>query len=120
MWLDAEKYDFKFTADDSIYRYWSATPAVEFGLRMAKEALELVLKQEIEFIDRYDRIWKVVNERFDIRGSDLSQLVVMCLKNSNMISKRRRDKFAPRVPEEVFDLIESLAQEAAQESAGSK
>ena len=118
IWLDAEKYDFKFTADDSIYRYWDATPAVEFGLRMAEEALELVLKQEIEFIDRYDRIWKVVNERYDVRSSDLSQLIVMCLKNNNIVSKKRRDKFGPRVPEAVFNLIESMAQEAAQESAG--
>jgi hypothetical protein len=117
MWLDAEKYEFKFTADDAIYRYWDATPAVEFGLRMAREALDFVLKQEIEFIDRYDRIWKVVNERFDVRNSDLSQLIVMCLKNNNIMSKKRRDKFAPRVPESVFNLIETLAQEAAQELA---
>jgi hypothetical protein len=32
------------------------------------------------------------------------------------MSKKRRDKFGPRVPEAVFNLIESLAQEAAQES----
>lgn len=111
MWIDADKYEFKFQADDSIYRYWDATTAVQFGLRMAREALDIVLKRETEFIARYDRIFQAVNDRFDLRGSDLSQLIVMCLKNDNVVSKKRRDKFGPRVPAGVFDFIESLAQQ---------
>lgn len=56
-----------------------------------------------------DEIARAVNERYDVRGSDLSQLIAGCPRNGNVISKRRRDQFGSRVPGDVFDLIERLA-----------
>jgi hypothetical protein len=116
-WFDAERFDFKFLGHDSIYRYWDATSAVEFGLAMAREALELELMNETRFIARFDAIARAVNDRFDVRGSDLSQLIVACLQNHNVISKRRKDQFALAVPQPVFDLIESLAHAIAADEA---
>jgi DNA-binding transcriptional ArsR family regulator len=72
----------------AIYRYWDATHCVEFGYRMAQQALEFDLRHETEFPARYDKIVKTVNERFDLRGSDLSTLVVCCLDNAGKLSKK--------------------------------
>lgn len=63
---------FDFIGHPSIYRYWDATCCVEFTLQMARRALEVELREETEFLDRYDRVIKAVNQRFDVRGSDLS------------------------------------------------
>jgi hypothetical protein len=76
---------------------------------MAKHALEVELREEAEFLERYDRVIKAVNERFDIRGSDLSRLVMMCLDNRGVVSKHRRKQFEYSVPPGAFDCIEEEA-----------
>jgi len=111
-WIDDGRYDLQFTADASIYRYWDATACVEFGFRMGEQALEVELRQETEFLARYDSIARAVNERFDLRGNDLATLILACLDNGGKVSKRRREQFAGRVPETVFDFIEQMANNA--------
>jgi hypothetical protein len=88
---------------------WEATHCVEFGYRMAKQALEFDLRHETEFLARYDHVLKAVNERFDIHGSELATLVVCCLDNGGKLSKNRRKQYTGRVPEAVFDYIEQIA-----------
>lgn len=115
-WIDEGDYDMRFNGNPAIYRYWNATSCVEFGFRMAEQALEVDLRSETKFLARYDRIVKGIDERFDVRGSDLATLVVSALDNGGKVSKRRRKQFEGRVPESVFDSIEELA---AREDEGS-
>ena len=110
-WIDEDQYDLKFNGDSAIYRYWDATKCVEFGYRMAEQALEVELRQETEFLARYDKIVRAVDEKFDVRGSDLSSVVLSCLDNNGTISNRRRKQFEGRIPESVFDFIEQRARE---------
>ena len=112
-WLDADQMAFEFIGHPSIYRYWDATRCVEFTLHMARRALEVELREETEFLDRYDRVIKAVNQRFDVRGSDLSKLVMMCLDNDGKVSKNRRKQFQYSVSEEVFEFIEEEASSAS-------
>jgi len=105
-WLDGDEMAFEFIGHPSMYRYWDATRCVEFTLQMARRALEVELREETEFLDRYDRVIKAVNQRYDVRGSDLSKLVTMCLDNEGKVSKHRRKQFQYSVAEEVFEFIE--------------
>jgi hypothetical protein len=109
LWIDDANFEFEFLGSPSMYRYWDATPAVEFVLRMADEALEVELRRETEFLRHYDAVLRAVNERFDVRGSTLSTLVMMSLDNGGVVSKNRRKQFAGAVPEAVFDAIEEAA-----------
>lgn len=111
-WIDEGQYDLQFEGSPSIYRYWDATKCVEFGYRMAEQALEVELRQETDYLARYDQITKSVNALFDIRGSDLAVLVRCCLEQGGVISKNRRKQFVGRVAENVMDLIEELARTA--------
>lgn len=111
-WIDEGEYTFDFKADDAIFRYWDATPCVEFGFRMAAEALDVELRKETQFLARYDRVVRVVDARVDIRGNDLATLVLIGLDNEGAISTKKRKRFADRVPEAVFDLIEAAVREA--------
>jgi hypothetical protein len=108
-WLDADLMAFEFVGHPSIYRYWDATQCVEFTLQMARRALEVELREETQFLERYDVLVKAVNDRFDVRGSDLSKLVMMCLDNDGKVSKKRRKQFQYSVPESVFEFIETEA-----------
>lgn len=110
LWLDYGNFAFDFTGHPAIYRYWDATPAVTFTLEMAQRALEIELQQETIFLERFDQIVAAVNEHYDVRGSDLANLVMMCLTNGGTVSKNRRKQYQYTVTEEVFDLIEQHAQ----------
>lgn len=112
-WVDGEQYDFRFNGKASSYRYWNATKQVEFGYRMAEQALEIELKNETEFLARYDHIVRSIDRDFDVRGNLLSTLTIMCLDNDNKISNHRRKQFFGQVPEDVFDAIEKAAGESA-------
>ena len=74
---------------------------------MAQQALNIDLKDEVEFLAQFDVIFKAVDERFDVRGNDLTNLVLACLQNNGKVSANRRKKFADTVPELVFDAIEA-------------
>lgn len=117
-WIGEDEFDFTFRGAETMYRYWDATPCVEFGYRMAEEALEIELRQETEFLAAYDRVVRAVNEKYDVRGSDLSILVRSCLENDNKLSNNRRKQYAARVLPGVFDLIESEAEAARAAGAG--
>lgn len=108
-WIDGDQYDLRFKGNSTIYRYWDATKCVEFGYKMAEQALEVELRNETEFLARYDIIVKNVDQQFDVRGSVLSTLVLCCLDHNNTLSKHRRKQFEGRVPDGVFDFIEQCA-----------
>lgn len=107
-WIGEDEYDLRYggSPGNELYRYWDATPAVEFCYRMADQALEVNLRENTEFLLRYDQVIREVERRYDLRGSDLATLVTSALTHNGVVLKRRRDQFASRVPPDVFDLIE--------------
>ena len=105
-WIGDDGYDMRFLSDNTLYRYWDATLCVEFGLKMARQALEHDLKEETEFLAKFDRIFKAVDDRFDIRSNDLTTLVLSCLQNNGKVSINRRKKFELSVQPSAFDAIE--------------
>lgn len=111
-WIDEGQYDFKFTGHPSIYRYWDATVCVEFGFRMAQQALDVELQQEATFLQCYDDLYRQVNARYDVQANDLADLILMCLQNNGVVSKNRRKQFSGRVPEGLFDYLENCARPA--------
>ena len=116
-WIDADHHDFHFAGSESLYRYWDATQAVAFTLSMAREALREDLKAETRYLACFDRVYRAIDARFDVRGSDLSRLVMMCLSQGGLLSKNRRRQFRYQVPEEVLDAIEAEARKALDECA---
>lgn len=109
-WIDFGQYEFTFRGNDAVYRFWDATPCVAFTLDMARLALEAELQKETAFLASYDAVYRAVDEHYDVRGSDLANLVMMCLTNEGIVSKNRRKQYHYSVPQEVFDFIEQTAQ----------
>lgn len=107
LWLDHEEFSFEFLGHESIYRFWDATPCVEFLYRMAQEAVRTDLRGEAEFLSCYDSVVRAVSERFDVPGSTLSKLIVMAYQNGGTLSKHRRKQFADRVDPAALDFIEA-------------
>lgn len=74
-------------------------------------------QQDAALQARYERLLKAMDERFDIRGSDLSILVVSCLDDNGRVSSKRRRQFGDRVPADAFDVLEKLAAGILQEES---
>lgn len=113
-WIDEDQFTFDFKGSEAIYRFWDATPCVEFGLRMAEEALAVDLVQEVEFLAKFDLIRRALDEQFDLRSNDQHLLILSALQNNGIISKHRRKQLAGRVPDEVFAFIESAVLEESE------
>lgn len=119
-WIDQGQYAFDFIGDPAIYRYWDATPGVRFTLEMAQRALEVELREETVFLENYDKVVGAVNEVYDVRGSDLANLVMMCLSNNGVVSNNRRKQYQYSVQAEVLDYIEQLTQSLIREQEHSE
>lgn len=107
-WIDGEQFEYHYLGDayHDAYRYWDATPAAEFCSQMAELALDDELRTETEFLIRYDRAYKAVDEAYDLVNSDLAVLLVSAFQNNGVLSKRRRDQFQYRAPAAALDFIE--------------
>ena len=110
-WLDGEKFDFEFQGSPSMYRYFDATPCVSFLYEMALEALRKDLKDEVAYLSCYDEVVRRVNDRYDIQGSTLANLIRMAYQNGGVFSKNRRKQFADQVETAALDFIEAQVQE---------
>ncbi len=110
-WVDLDDVALTFEGHESVYRYWDATAQVAFTLEMARQALEVELREEAQFLENYDAVVRAVNARYDVRGSELAKLVMMCLSNNGVVSRNRRKQFENIVQGEVFDFIEAKARE---------
>jgi hypothetical protein len=62
---------------------------VDFGLRMAREALEVELRNETNFIVHFDAVRKQIDDQYDLRGSTLATLVSIALNNGGAISDQK-------------------------------
>jgi hypothetical protein len=110
--VDDTEFETRFYGHPAMYRYWDATACVEFGFSMARQALDIHLKQEVATIGRYDKVYAAVNARFDLSGDDLATLIISALQNQGVVSKNRRKQFALQVPSEAFGVIEQHARAA--------
>ena len=81
----------------------------KFGFSMAAQALEIDLRQETDFLARYDAVYAAVDQNFNIRNNDLATLVTSTLDNAGIVSKNRRKQFEGRVPEAAFEMLERVA-----------
>lgn len=107
-WLGGEDYLYDWDARAaSAFRFMDVTSCVEFTLRMAKDALEHDLLHEAQYLADYDAVHRSINDRFDLRGSDLATLIVSAFEQNGALSNNRRKQYNHRVQPEAMDAIEA-------------
>lgn len=114
--IDAAQFDFQFQGDDGLYRYWDATAAVAFTLRMASEAVDVDVLAEAKHLRRFDTLFSSVSAQHDLRGNDLATLLTIAIHEGG-ISANKRKRYAQRVPVQAMDMIEALVR-ASQSQTG--
>lgn len=113
-WIDAAQFEYRYLGNPhyDAYRYWDATPAAEFCLKMAELALDDELRNETGFLIRYDFAHRAVDEAYDLVNTDLATLLISAFQNGGVVSRRRRDQFQHRVPDAAFGFIEEAVRAA--------
>ena len=87
---------------------------------LAKVALEQDLLLETRFLADFDRVYRKIDERFDVRSTDLSNLIVFALQQEGRLSMNRRKQYGERVQAEALDTIEVEVQACLAERAQSE
>ncbi|MDX5334538.1 MAG: Fic family protein [Marinobacter sp.] len=105
-YINDEDVTCTFTGHPALYRYWDATPCCEFMAQATEQAIEHHLKQESLFLQRYDAIYRRVDQQFDVANADLTRLVMFCMDQKGTLSEHRRKQYQHRVPGEIFDALE--------------
>lgn len=113
MWAGDEHYTYTWVPEaDTWFQTMDLTEAVTFTLAMAKASLDTHMRQEVEFLALFDRVKRHINERHDLRGSDLANLIVTIFQNGGTLSHNRRKRYADRVQTHVLDAIEEAVNQA--------
>jgi Fic family protein len=114
-WAGDEHYTYDWKPEADIwFRYMDLTEPVIFLLAMAQAALETHMRQEVAFLDLFDRVRHHINENHDLRSTDLTTLIVAIFQNAGTLSNNRRKRFADRVQPHVLDTVERAVQRAMQ------
>lgn len=112
-WAGDEHYTYDWVPDaDTWFRHMDLTEAVGFTLAMAEASLDTHMRQEVEFLGLFDRVQRHINERHDLRGSDLATLIVTIFQNGGILSNNRRKRYADRVQAPVLDAVERAVSRA--------
>ncbi|MDD0811186.1 Fic family protein [Curvibacter sp. RS43] len=114
-WGGDEHYGYEWAAEADIwFRYMDLSEAATFTLAMAEAALDIHMRQEVEFLGLFDQVKHHINERHDLRGNDLANLIVAIFQNDGTLSHKRRKRYTDRVQAHVLDAIEQAVKRAMQ------
>ena len=109
------EFAFDFLGEDTLYRYWDATEQTVFLHRMAREALDVHLKEEVEYLALYDKLERRLDESYDLPSQWLARFVNVLIESGGRFSKNFRKKMADKIDAEVLDGMEQIAQDVLAE-----
>lgn len=93
---------------DHLYRYFDATRFVEFIYDKLAETIEIDIRQEVEFVHRFDRAYSAVTDIVDMPNRKASLFVRLCMQNAGSLSKNKRDQFKELSDDEIARLEEAV------------
>jgi Fic family protein len=96
------------SATDHLYRYFDATRFVEFIYDKLAETIEIDIREEVEFVDRFDRAYLAVTDIVDMPNRKASLFVRLCMQNAGSLSKNKRDQFKELSDDEIARLEEAV------------
>ncbi|MDP3423127.1 MAG: hypothetical protein Q8S32_05150 [Burkholderiaceae bacterium] len=114
-WAGDEHYSYEWMPEADIwFRHMDLTEPVTFTLAMAGASLDTHLRQEVAFLELFDRVRRHISERHDLRGSDLATLIVTIFQNGGVLSNNRRKRYADRVQTHVLEAVQTAVNRAMQ------
>lgn len=109
---------------DRLYRYYDATAQAEYLYEAVAETIRKDLREEIEFLEVFDKAMIAAQKIVDMPNARASLLVRLILQNHGTLSAKKRRQFVELSDEEVAKIEEAIrttnaAAEVNEDMAGS-
>lgn len=106
-WEPTERMNVRvLNATGDFYRYYDATPHVEFLYSCVQQTIEVDLPNEIEFLQKYDQFKAKVTTLMEMPASTVDLLFNFLNQNQGKLSKRARDKEFSAMREDEVHYVE--------------
>lgn len=92
----------------TFYRYFDATPHVEFLFRCVERTIEYDLPREVEFLTAYDRFMEQVKEIVEMPDERIDLLSRFLRQNDGGLFKRSKSKEFSALSDDEADRIERI------------
>jgi hypothetical protein len=92
-----------------LYQYFDATAQTEYLYQCVAETIEKDLREEIGFIQRYDRALDETKEIIDMPDKRASLLVRLIMQNKGRLAKNKRELFSEVTDEELAKIEKAFA-----------
>jgi Fic/DOC family protein len=93
-----------------LYRYFNATPMVDYLYRCIEDTIEVGLKQELELLNKFRSIKKLIDQEMDVSNIDLDRFINFCHQNNGTLSKKKKDRFFQDYDNEQIERMEEIYQ----------
>ncbi len=93
---------------DRLYRYYDATPQAEYLYEAVAETIRKDLREEIEFLEVFDKAMTAVQKIVDMPQARASLLIRLILQNHGRLSGKKRRQFAELGDDEIAQIEEAI------------
>jgi Fic/DOC family len=93
---------------DHLYRYYDATPQAEYLYEAVAETIRKDLREEIEFLEVFDKSMAALKDIVDMPNARASSLIRFVLQNHGTLSKNKRGQFSELQDEELARIEEAI------------
>lgn len=100
---------------DKLYRYYDATSQAEYLYEAVAETIHKDIREEIEFLEVFDKAMAAVRSIVDMPDARASSLVRFILQNHGTLSAKKRRQFPELHDEEVAAIEETMRAKNAAE-----
>lgn len=89
-----------------LYRYYDLTKQVEFLYECVEETIEQIIPEELDYLEKYDRVTKYINNYLSLPDTKVDLLIKLLNKNNGRLSKNKRQKEFDDITDEEISSIE--------------
>jgi Fic family protein len=93
---------------DHLYRYYDATPQAEYLYEAVAETIRKDLREEIEFLEVFDKSMAAVKDIVDMPNARASSLIRFVLQNHGALSNNKRRQFPELKDDELARIEEAI------------
>lgn len=94
-----------------LYRYFDATKQAEFLFECVEETVTDTLPEEVQYLERHDKMRTFIAEHFDMPDKDMENLIGFLRQNDGTLSKRARTKEFEALTDDEVAMLEEKYQE---------
>lgn len=89
-----------------LYRYFDATKQAEFLYECVEETVTNTLPEEVQYLERHDKMRTFIAKHFDMPDKDMENLIGFLRQNDGRLSKRARTKEFKELTDDEVAMLE--------------